>query len=165
MTSSLTPLINANWAETPGRAGDMSLHPMTVRVQAFEIIRTWLFYTLIKSDAHLDTLPWRHVMISGWGLNENGKKISKSDLEKFTDKDGYNRYEPFGVVRKFGADALRFWAAGSQLGHDMRFNEKDVKDGRKLAVKLWNAARFVLMQIEGFDPNAPRPAFANRMPK
>jgi valyl-tRNA synthetase len=165
MTSSLTPLINANWAETAGRKGDMSLHPMTVRVQAFEIIRTWLFYTLIKSDAHLDTLPWRDVMISGWGLNENGKKISKRDLEQYTDKDGYNRYEPFSVVKKFGADALRFWAAGSHLGHDMRFNEKDVKDGRKLAVKLWNAARFVLMQIEGFDPDAPRPAFADRMPE
>lgn len=165
MTSSLTPLINANWAGTPGRKGDMSLHPMTVRVQAFEIIRTWLFYTLIKSDAHLDTLPWKDVMISGWGLNEHGKKISKSDLEKYTDKDGYNRYEPFGVIKKFGADALRFWAAGSHLGQDMRFNEKDVKDGRKLAVKLWNAARFVLMQIEGFDPEAPRPSFADRMPE
>jgi valyl-tRNA synthetase len=165
MTSSLTPLINANWAGSPGRKGAMDLHPMTVRVQAFEIIRTWLFYTLIKSDAHLDTLPWRDVMISGWGLNENGKKISKSDLEKYTDKDGYNRYEPFGVIRKFGADALRFWAAGSHLGQDMRFNEKDVKDGRKLAVKLWNAARFVLMQIEGFDPDAPRPAFADRQPE
>jgi valyl-tRNA synthetase len=165
MTSSLTPLINANWAGTPGRKGGMELHPMTVRVQAFEIIRTWLFYTLIKSDAHLDSLPWRDVMISGWGLNENGKKISKSDLEKYVDKDGYNRYEPFGVIKKFGADALRYWAAGSHLGHDMRFNEKDVKDGRKLAVKLWNAARFVLMQIEGFDPDAPRPDFAERMPE
>lgn len=165
MTSSLTPLINANWAESPGRKGGMELHPMTVRVQAFEIIRTWLFYTLIKSDAHLDTLPWKDVMISGWGLNENGKKISKSDLEKYTDKDGYNRYEPFGVINKFGADALRYWAAGSHLGHDMRFNEKDVKDGRKLAVKLWNAARFVLMQIEGFDPEATRPTFSERQPE
>lgn len=165
MTSSLTPLINANWAGSPGRKGGMELHPMTVRVQAFEIIRTWLFYTLIKSDAHLDTLPWRDVMISGWGLNENGKKISKRDLEQYTDAAGYNRYEPFSVVRKYGADALRYWAAGSHLGHDMRFNEKDVKDGRKLAVKLWNAARFVLMQIEGFDPDAPRPAFAERLPE
>ncbi len=165
MTSSLTPLVNANWAGTPGRAGGMELHPMTVRVQAFEIIRTWLFYSLIKSDAHLGTLPWRDVMISGWGLNEQGKKISKRDLEKYEEKDGYNRYEPFGVIKKFGADALRYWAAGSHLGHDMRFNEKDVKDGRKLAVKLWNAARFVLMQIEGFDPEVARPAFAARMPE
>lgn len=165
MTSSLTPLINSNWAGTDGRLGDMSLHPMTVRVQAFEIIRTWLFYTLVKSDQHLDSLPWRDVMISGWGLNEQGKKISKRDLEKFTDKGGFNRYEPYAVIRKYGADALRYWAAGSQLGSDTRYNERDVKAGRKLVVKLWNAARFVLMQLEGFDPSAERVPFAERTPE
>jgi len=130
MTSSLTPLINANWAESAGRGGGPALHPMTVRVQAFEIIRTWLFYTVVKSHLHEDNIPWHDVMISGWGLNEQGKKISKRDLEKHTDKDGYNRYEPYGVVRKYGADALRYWAAGSHLGHDTRYNEKDVRAGR-----------------------------------
>ena len=166
MTSSLTPLINSNWGGTPDRLGHMELHPMTVRVQAFEIIRTWLFYTLVKSDQHLDSLPWSDVMISGWGLNEQGKKISKRDLEKFTDKStGYNRYEPYAVIRKYGADALRYWAAGSQLGNDTRYNERDIKAGRKLVVKLWNAARFALMQLEGFDPAAPRPAFADRTPE
>ncbi len=165
MTSSLTPLINANWAGSPGRDGEMSLHPMTVRVQAFEIIRTWLFYTTVKSHLHEATIPWRDVMISGWGLNEQGKKISKRDLERHTDKEGYNRYEPYAVVRKYGADALRYWAAGSQLGNDTRFNEKDVRAGRKLVVKLWNAARFALMQLEGFDPRADRPAYADRTPE
>ncbi len=166
MTSSLTPLINANWAGSDGRAGTMELHPMSVRVQAFEIIRTWLFYTLVKSDIHHDTVPWTDVMISGWGLNEQGKKISKSSLEKFTDKKtGYNRYEPYAVIRKYGADALRYWAAGSNLGTDTRYNEKDVRAGRKLVVKLWNAARFAMMQMDGFDPAAPRPAFADRTPE
>jgi len=165
MTSSLTPLINANWVGSEGRDGGANLHPMTVRVQAFEIIRTWLFYTVVKSHLHEDTLPWRDVMISGWGLNEQGKKISKRDLERHTDKDGFNRYEPYGVVRKYGADALRYWAAGSHLGHDTRYNEKDVRAGRKLVVKLWNAARFALMQMDGFDPEAPRPAFENRTPE
>jgi len=164
MTSSLTPLVNANWAGTEGRLGHMELAPMTVRVQAFEIIRTWLFYTLVKSDQHLDALPWRDVMISGWGLNEQGKKISKRDLEKFTDKEGFNRYEPYAVIRKYGADALRYWAAGSQLGNDTRYNERDIKAGRKLVIKLWNAARFVLMQLDGFDPAAERPAFEDRTP-
>ena len=162
MTSSLTPLINANWAESEGRDGDMGLSPMTVRVQAFEIIRTWLFYTVVKSHIHMDGVPWRDVMISGWGLNEQGKKISKRDLERHTDKEGYNRYEPYAVIRKFGADALRYWAAGSHLGNDTRYNEKDVRAGRKLVIKLWNAARFALMQLDGFDPTAPRPAFAER---
>ena len=164
MTSSLSPLINANWVESEGRDGSMDkIYPMNVRVQAFEIIRTWLFYTVIKSHCHTDSLPWKDVMISGWGLNEQGKKISKRDLEKFTDKDGFNRYDPGSVVEKYGADALRYWAAGSQLGNDLRYNEKDVKAGRKLVVKMWNAARFVLMQLEGFDPaNTTRPAPADR---
>ena len=164
MTSSLSPLINANWVGSDDKDGTMDkIYPMNVRVQAFEIIRTWLFYTVIKSHCHTDSLPWKDVMISGWGLNEQGKKISKRDLEKFTDKDGFNRYDPGSVVEKYGADALRYWAAGSQLGNDLRYNEKDVKAGRKLVVKMWNAARFVLMQLEGFDPaNTVRPAPENR---
>ena len=165
MTSSLSPLINSNWAESPGRSGGMTLHPMTVRVQAFEIIRTWLFYTVVKSHEHFDSLPWREVMISGWGLNEQGKKVSKRDLEQFTDKDGFNRYEPYAVVRRYGADALRYWAAGSQLGHDTRYNEKDVKAGRKLVVKLWNAARFALLQMDGWEPAGEAMPVALRTPE
>lgn len=165
MTSSLTPLINANWAGTPGRIGDTSLLPLTVRVQAFEIIRTWLFYTLAKSHLHCDDLPWTSVMISGWGLNEQGKKISKRDLEPSGGKSAPSRYDPYWVIDQYGADSLRYWAAGSHLGHDTRFNEKDVKAGRKLVTKLWNAARFVLMQLPGFDPAVPFPPFAERTPE
>ena len=156
MTSSLTPLINANWVKTSNSFGNGKVYPMSIRVQAHEIIRTWLFYTLIKSHLHTNSLPWKDVMISGWGLSEQGKKISKRDLESLTDKDGFNRYNPDSVIEKYGADALRFWAAGSHLGYDFRYQEKDVKAGRKLVVKLWNAARFCLMQLEGFDPKAER---------
>jgi len=162
MTSSLTPLINANWAGTPGRLGDMALYPMSLRVQAFEIIRTWLFYTLVKGHFHEDTLPWDAVMISGWGLNEQGKKISKRDLEQYTDETGFNRYDPYSIVRKYGADALRYWAAGSRLGHDLRFNEKDVQAGRKLVTKLWNVARLCTMYLKDFDPTEPAPPVAER---
>ncbi|WP_428262060.1 valine--tRNA ligase [Haliangium sp.] len=165
MTSSMSSLINTNWVGTEGRVGDMSLYPMTVRVQAFEIIRTWLFYSVVKSHFHTDSLPWRDVMISGWGLNEQGKKISKRDLEKHTGADGYNRYEPYAVIKRYGADPLRYWAAGSNLGSDTRFNERDVKNGRRLVIKLWNAARFVGMQLEGFDPKAERVPFAQRTPE
>ncbi len=91
-------------------------------------------------------------MISGWGLNEQGKKVSKRDLEKFTDANGYNRYDPYALIEKYGADALRYWAASSQLGHDLRYNEKDVKDGRKIVVKLWNVARMGFMNLDGFMP-------------
>lgn len=156
MTSSLTPLLCSNWAGTPGRVTAPDVYPMSVRVQAFEIIRTWLFYTVIKSHLHTGSLPWKDVMISGWGLNENGKKISKRDLEQYTDANGYNRYEPYGVIKKFGADAVRYWAAGGHLGHDMRYNERDVQNGRRVAVKLWNVARFAALQIlEGETLKAP----------
>jgi valyl-tRNA synthetase len=165
MTSSLTPLINANWAGTEGRAGDMCLHPQTVRVQAHEIIRTWLFYTVVKSHLHEDSLPFRDAMISGWGLNEQGKKISKRDLEKFTDAEGYNRYEPYSVVKKYGADALRYWAASSNLGSDTRYSEREVKSGRRLVVKMWNACRFGFSHLGGFDPEAPAMPFAARTPE
>lgn len=165
MTSSLTPLINANWADSEDRPGTPALLPMTVRVQAFEIIRTWLFYTVLKSHLHCDEVPWTDVMISGWGLSEQGKKISKRDLEKHTDKQGYNRYEPGAVIARYGADALRYWAAGSRLGNDLRYNEKDVRAGRKLVIKLWNAARFAIMQLDGFDPRRPVPDFADRTPE
>ncbi len=162
MTSSLSPLVNANWAGTEGRKGDMSIYPMSLRVQAFEIIRTWLFYTVVKSHFHHDNLPWKNCMISGWGLNEQGKKISKRDLEKFTDAEGFNRYDPHSIMKKYSADALRFWAAGSHLGNDLRFNEKDVRTGRKVVIKMWNVARLCNILLEGFDPNAPRPALADR---
>jgi len=144
MTSSITPQINARWL-SPGhnfeRAG---VYPMSIRVQAFEIIRTWLFYTVVKSELHHDQLPWRDVMISGWGLNEQGKKISKRDLEKYNDAaGGYNRYEPKRVIERYGADALRWWAASSQLGSDLRFSETEVQIGRRVCTKLWNASRLV----------------------
>ncbi len=165
MTSSVSPLINSNWAGTPGRIGDASVYPMTVRVQAFEIIRTWLFYTVVKSHLHTNSLPWENVMISGWGLNENGKKISKRDLEQYTDANGYNRYDPYAVIQKFGADSVRYWASGGSLGHDLRYNEKDVQIGRKLVVKLWNAARFADLQMGAYDPVKDYVPFAERTPE
>ena len=157
MTSSMTPMINANWVDSPGRTtGPL---PMTVRVQAFEIIRTWLFYTLLKSDLHLDQLPWRDVMISGWGLNEQGRKISKRDLMRLAASGELNRYDPGQVIEQYGADALRHWAAKSQLGQNLRYNLKDVKAGRRIVVKLWNAARLIelLGQADRCPPLAERP--------
>ena len=153
MTSSMSPLINANWAGTNGRLGDSAILPMSVRVQAFEIIRTWLFYTVVKSHFHKGALPWTTVMISGWGLNEQGKKVSKRDLESYTDENGFNRYDPDSVIKRYGADALRYWAAGTRLGHDLRYNEKDVRAGRKIVVKLWNVAKLCQTYLADFDPD------------
>lgn len=145
MTSSLTPFINANWATDFNE----KIFPMSLRVQAFEIIRTWLFYTLIQGHEHQNGLPWQDVMISGWGLNEQGKKISKRDLTG-------NRYDPYALIQQYGADALRMWASSSQLGHDLRFNEKDVKDGRKVVVKLSNVAQLI-QRYSGTERPEPVP--------
>ena len=140
MTSSLTPQINDGWASG---GSDPRLAPMSLRVQGFEIIRTWLFYTLVQSQLHFDRLPWRSVMISGWGLNEQGRKIAKRDLAGDPGSGGYSRYAPDTVIDRYGADALRLWATKARIGSDLRYHEKDVRAGRKLVVKLWNVARFV----------------------
>ncbi|MFH1729121.1 MAG: valine--tRNA ligase [Pseudomonadota bacterium] len=140
MTSSLTPLINALWKEEVNR--ENQVYPMTVRVQGFEIIRTWLFYTVVKSHFHTDSLPWETVMISGWGLDEHGKKMSKSKGNFVT---------PDFVMNKYSADALRYWSASVNLGNNLNYSEDEVAQGKKLANKLWNASKFIEMHLTDFD--------------
>jgi valyl-tRNA synthetase len=140
MTSSTTPLINARWREKENLME--KIYPMNLRVQGFEIIRTWLFYTLTKSHLHTDTLPWKEVMISGWGLAKDGNKMSKS-LNNYVTADS--------MIEKYSADALRFWSCGATLGMNLRFSEDDIKAGQKILIKLWNVARFVAMNLEGYD--------------
>jgi valyl-tRNA synthetase len=152
MTSSLTPQINDGWA-TGGT--DPALAPMSMRVQAFEIIRTWLFYSVVQSELLFGRVPWRTALISGWGLNEQGRKLSKRDLDQ---QDGFNRYVPDDVMAKYGADALRLWATRGRIGTDLRYNEKDIRTGRKFAVKLWNVGRFLSMNLGDLDFSAAAPA-------
>ncbi len=143
MTSSVTPLINARWQDRKNLMKE--IYPMTLRVQAFEIIRTWLFYTLVKSHLHTKTAPWREVMISGWGLGNDGQKMSKS----------LNNFVAAGaIIEKYSADALRFWACGAMLGMNLRFSEEDVRAGQKILTKLWNAARFIAMNTENMNRKA-----------
>lgn len=150
MTSSMTPLINALWADEDGPSAPdkkklmAKIYPMDIRPQAQEIIRTWLFYTIVKSIYHTKDVPFKTVMISGWGLDKNGKKMSKS-LGNFVG--------PEEIIAKYSADALRYWASKASLGQDLRFNEEDVVNGRRLLIKLWNAVRFLITNInEGFNP-------------
>ena len=143
MTSSLTPLINARWAYDDVELAKR-VYPQSIRVQAFEIIRTWLFYTIVKSHFHTNSLPWKDVMISGWGLDAKGKKMSK--------REG-NFVDPMNVINKYSADALRYWAAGATLGNSLRYTEQDVQDGNRLMVKLWNATRFVATYLFDEDEN------------
>jgi len=143
-TSSLSPqIVTEMFKDEPFYD---KLYPMTMRPQAHDIITFWLFNTVVKSQLHNKVNPWRDVVISGHAQDPHGKKMSKSVG---------NVIEPFEMIDKYSADALRFWAAGSKLGDDMPFQEKDLFTGQKMIVKLWNASKFALMHLEDYDNKTP----------
>ena len=144
-TSSITPMIAMGWDEGSGFFKDN--FPMSVRPQAHDIIRTWAFYTITRGLYHEGVVPWRNIMISGFVLDPRGNKMSKSKG---------NAIAPQDVMEKYGADALRYWAAGSKLGEDLPYQEKDVQTGAKTVTKLWNASRFALMQLSDYDGRRPQ---------
>lgn len=129
-TSSLTPLIACGWPDNL----DGKLFPMDIRPQAHDIIRTWAFYTIVKTHYHINTIPWKKIVISGHVL-AGKEKISKS-------KDNAKN-SPENLIETFSSDAVRFWAAGGRPGVDTLFDEAKLKNGQRTATKLWNAFRFI----------------------
>lgn len=141
-TSSMTPQINSHWGHDEKR--HESLFPADLRPQAHEIIRTWAFYTIAKSWLHEEKIPWKNIAISGWVVDPSRSKISKS---KGGGKGQIS--DPNTLIDNYSADAVRYWAGKARLGNDTIFDESVFKIGRRLSTKLFNAAKFVMMQIEG----------------
>ena len=132
-TSSLSPQIAGGW----GRDEDLfaRVFPMDLRPQGHDIIRTWLFSTVVRSHLEFGSLPWSDTALSGWILDPDRKKMSKSKGNVLT---------PVDVLDQYGSDAVRYWAASARLGTDAAFDPGQLKIGRRLAIKLLNVGNFVL---------------------
>ncbi len=137
-TSSLTPQIAGRWADDPDLFS--RVFPMDLRPQAHEIIRTWLFTTVVRSEIEHGCLPWADVAVSGWVLDPERKKMSKSRGNVVT---------PLPLIEAHGADAVRYWAASGRPGVDTAVDEGQMKVGRRLAIKVLNASRFALSRLGG----------------
>jgi len=140
-TSSLTPQIVGGWLDDDDLFA--RVFPMDLRPQAHDIIRTWLFTTVLRAHLEHGSLPWSHAALSGFITDPDRKKMSKSKGNVVT---------PRAMLQEHGSDGVRYWAAGARPGADTIFEPSQMKVGRRLAIKILNAARFALMQA---DPQGP----------
>ena len=139
-TSSVSPFINMKYGEDDERK---FLYPMSMRSHAHEIIRTWTFYSIVKSLYHTGQVPWKDLMISGFVLAKKGEKISKSKNNA--------KMSPNDLLDIYGADMIRYWTASNKLGTDTWFDTKDIESSKRFMNKLWNSAKFVDMHIKDAD--------------
>jgi valyl-tRNA synthetase len=143
-TSSLTPQIAGRWQDDPDLFS--RVFPMSLRPQGHEIIRTWLFTTVARAELEHGSLPWTEVAISGWVLDPERKKMSKSRGNVVT---------PMPLLETHGADGVRYWAASGRPGVDTAVDQGQMKVGRRLAIKILNASRFALERLGGQEIPGP----------
>jgi valyl-tRNA synthetase len=137
--SSLTPQIECQWKEDDKMF--KKLFPMTLRPHAQEIISFWDFNTIVKAYLHNSSIPWQNVMIHGWILDPYGEKMAKSKG---------NIIMPYTMIEKYSADSMRYWASTISLGDNSAFQEKELVAGDRFIKKLWNASRFVFMNLKDY---------------
>ncbi|HYK84293.1 MAG TPA: valine--tRNA ligase [Ktedonobacteraceae bacterium] len=143
-TSSCTPMIIGRWPDDPDWFGRH--FPLSMRPQAHDIIRTWAFYTIVKSLYHMNEIPWREIMVAGHGLSAERRKLSKSKE--------HSEIGPMELIEQESADALRYWATASRTGADSPLNMETIANGRRLVTKLWNASRFAENHLQDFTYQA-----------
>jgi valyl-tRNA synthetase len=133
MDSSITPLFVTKYEDEP--IFNSQTYPTRIRPQAKDIVRTWLFYTMLRCYQLTGKLAWSDVWIMGYGVDERGEKMSKSKG---------NTLDPYPIIAKYGADAFRYWsAAEANLGQDFRCSEQKIAEAQKFLTKLWNVGRFI----------------------
>ena len=146
MTSSMSPEIAIRWLEDPTEF--KKKFPMSLRPQSHDIIRTWAFYTILKSYLHFNSIPWKDIAIGTYVLDSKGHGMHKSKGNAVWVEDLLNRYQ--------SVDIVRYWVGTATFGDDLPFQEKDLVAGQKFLTKLWNASKFTINHLHDYKNKKPK---------